>query len=151
MRRDKTREQAGKIRERTGRKNATASVECQRRKLIQVATGFEQWFTKNPSRFKKCFNFASTTDEHISFYLNYHSAGYLTMYYYVLLKGFSLSNSLKCTNSRYFLFADILSSEPLSPDIFTLKCWSISNSVQDNMFMLKQQHYTLTKVKKVKS
>ncbi len=32
----------------------------------------------------------------------------INMYYYVLLKGFCLSNSLKCTNSRYFLFADIL-------------------------------------------
>ncbi len=31
---------------------------------------------KNHFRFKKCFNIASTTDEHISFYLNYHSVGY---------------------------------------------------------------------------
>ncbi len=30
------------------------------------------------------------------------------MHYYVLLKGFWFSNSLKCPISRYFLFADIL-------------------------------------------
>ncbi len=45
---------------------------------------------KNHVRFKKCLNIASTTDEHIHFYLNYHPVGYLTMYYYVLLKGFCL-------------------------------------------------------------
>ncbi len=83
-----------------------------------------------------------------------------------IIEGFCLSNSLKCTNYRYFLFAQkskMLSS--LSPNIFTLKVWSISGSVKDNislctelcvvtllmLFLLKWQHYTLTKVKKVKS
>ncbi len=42
---------------------------------------FDHWIYKNPW-FKKCFNIASTTDEHI-LYLNNHSVGYLTMYYYV--------------------------------------------------------------------
>ncbi len=37
---------------------------------------------QNHFRFKKGFNIASATDEHIYFYLNYHSVGYLTMYYY---------------------------------------------------------------------
>ena len=54
------------------------------------------------------------------------------MYYYVLLKGFCLSNSLKCTNSHYFLFADILKLF-VHINIFTLKGWSISNSVKDNI------------------
>ncbi len=31
--------------------------------------------------FKKGFNIASTTDEHIHFYLNYCSVGFLTVYY----------------------------------------------------------------------
>ncbi len=47
----------------------------------QVATAFDHWIYKNHFRFKKGFNIASTTDEHIHFYLNYYSVGFLTMYY----------------------------------------------------------------------
>ncbi len=39
------------------------------------------WIYKNHFRFKKGFNIASTTDEHINFYLNYYFVGFLTMYY----------------------------------------------------------------------
>ncbi len=40
---------------------------------------------------------ASATDEHINFYLNDLSVGYLTMY--SIYEGFCLSNTLKCTNN----------------------------------------------------
>ncbi len=43
-----------------------------------VYTAFD-WIYKNNFRFKKCFNIASTTDEHVNFDLNYS----LTMYYYI--------------------------------------------------------------------
>ncbi len=56
------------------------------------------------------------------------------MCYYVLLNGFCLSNSLKCTNSPYFLFADIHKTFcHLSPNTFNLNGSSISNSVKDNI------------------
>ncbi len=45
-----------------------------------VHTTFDHWIYKNNSRFKKCLNIASTADEQIYYYLNYHSIGYLTMY-----------------------------------------------------------------------
>ncbi len=72
---------------------------------------------KNHFRFKKCFNIASTTNEH--FYLKYHSVGYLTMYY-VLLKG---SNSLfTCNADIPRLFVIWISFT----NVFTLKGWSTS-------------------------
>ncbi len=43
-----------------------------------VATAFDHWIYKDHFRFKKGFNIASTTDEHIYFY-NY-SVGFSTMY-----------------------------------------------------------------------
>ncbi len=45
-------------------------------------TAFDQLIYKKHFRFKKCLNIASSTDKHIT-YLNYHSVGYLTMYYFV--------------------------------------------------------------------
>ncbi len=72
---------------------------------------------KHHFRFKKCFNIASTTNEH--FYLKYHSVGYLTMYY-VLLKG---SNSLfTCNADIPRLFVIWISFT----NVFTLKGWSTS-------------------------
>ncbi len=53
-------------------------------------TEFDHSIYKNNFRFKKCFNIASTTDEHINVYLKYHSVGYLTMYYYVFVRLLSL-------------------------------------------------------------
>ncbi len=52
----------------------------QRSVISQVVTAFDHWIYKNHFRFKRGFNIASTT-EHIHFYLNYYSVGYLTMYY----------------------------------------------------------------------
>ncbi len=45
--------------------------------MSQVVTAFDRWIYKNNSRFKKGFNIASTTDEHIHFCLNYYSVGFL--------------------------------------------------------------------------
>ncbi len=45
--------------------------------ISQAATAFDDWIYKNHFRFKKGFNIASTTDEHIHFYLNYYSVGFL--------------------------------------------------------------------------
>ncbi len=53
----------------------------QRSVISQVATAFDHWIYKNNFRIKKGFNIASTTDEHIHFYLNYYSVGFLTIYY----------------------------------------------------------------------
>ncbi len=55
----------------------------QRSVISQVATAFEHRIYKNNFKFKKCFNIASTTDEHIDFYMNYYSVGFLTMYYII--------------------------------------------------------------------
>ncbi len=45
----------------------------QRSVISQVATAFDHWIYKNNFKFKKGFNIAQTTDEHIHFYLNYYS------------------------------------------------------------------------------
>ncbi len=39
----------------------------QRSVISQVATAFDHWIYKKYFRFKKVFNIASTTDEHIHF------------------------------------------------------------------------------------
>ncbi len=82
---------------------------------------------KNHFRFKKCFNIASTTDEHS--FLFELSLGRLFNHVLLFLLSF------KCTYSHYFLFADTLKPFVfyLSPNICTLKMWSISNSVKDNI------------------
>ncbi len=86
---------------------------------------------KNHFRFKKCFNIASTTDEHS--FLFELSLGRL--FNHVLLCIIEKLLSFKCTYSHYFLFADTLKPFVfyLSPNIFTLKMCSISNSVKDNI------------------
>ncbi len=78
------------------------------------------------------------------FYLNYHSVGYLTMYY-VLLKGFKLIQILVISYLQ--IFSNFLSSEPLSSDIFTLKGWSISKTVTTTSpFELNFQHHNFADV-----
>ncbi len=46
-----------------------------------MVTTFDLWIYKNNFRFNKGFSIALTIDEHIHFYLNYYSEGFLTMYY----------------------------------------------------------------------
>ncbi len=48
----------------------------QRSVISQVATACDRWIYKNHFRFKKGFNIAPTTDEHIQFYLNCYSVGF---------------------------------------------------------------------------
>ncbi len=110
----------------------------------QVETAFHHWIYKNYFRFKKCFNIALNTDGHIIFYLNYHSVGYLTMYY-VLLKGFKLIQILVISYLQ--IFSNFFSSVPLSSDIFTLKGWSIRKTVTTTSpFELNFQHHNFADV-----
>ncbi len=86
--------------------------------ISQAATALDQiiGFTK------KCFNIRSTTDEH-SFLFVLSLSRLFKMYYYALLKGFCLSNSLNAeilVISYVQSLSNVLSSEPLSPDILTL-------------------------------
>ncbi len=52
-----------------------------------LTTGFTKIISVLRSVFSS-FNTASTTDEHIHFYLSYHSESYLTMYYNAFLEAF---------------------------------------------------------------
>uniref|UniRef100_A0A671QY77 Protein-glutamine gamma-glutamyltransferase K n=1 Tax=Sinocyclocheilus anshuiensis TaxID=1608454 RepID=A0A671QY77_9TELE len=47
----------------------------------------------------KCFNIASTTDEHINFYLNYQSVGYLTICCFSICRNYHVWNEAWMTRS----------------------------------------------------
>ncbi len=64
----------------------------------------------NHFRFKKCFDIASTADEHITLYLNYHSVGYLTMYYFG-----------RCLSFKQFKIKELLNLNPLFCQIYFLE------------------------------
>ncbi len=59
---------------------------------ISHYSGATQHLTVDHFIFKKCFNIASNTDEHIHFYLNYLTVGYLTMCFYVFRRLLSLKH-----------------------------------------------------------
>ncbi len=109
---------------------------------------FQRWLPSNTA----CFNIASsTTDEHIHFYLNYHTVGYLIMYYW-----FCLSNSLKCSNSSYFRHSQTFCHLNLFPLIYLILRGGQSAILYEHRYfadVVCAQTSTLhiTKAKKVRS